>query len=592
VAEKIFYLAVRTPGGPGASNVIAEEDFDPPSGGLGWDFNSLWHQTDEVDVDGVDIVTSDYHEVAYFGQDDTTDPNYDTGGRIKGCLISPYYPIPAEFAGEPIIVGFKSWREVEFYDGQYDKTWVDIRFEGGDWQTIWYRDSSDPSERMWTWQEVETGIVVPDSLPKIQIRFCFDSVDGYNNDFVGWLVDEVTIYAGSAMLSIVNDCPLPEGSVGAFYQVELRASGGPAGRREWEVQGQLPPGLTLRHDTSVGKWYLEGVPREAGRFDFKLIVNVYDGSNKLIASANKDCSITINEQVLLLFEDFETDPQWAWGGLWHLTGDTGVVGVPGLDADNHAAYYGQDDGTNPNYHTGTRTAGTLTLVSPVIDLTGTTNGVGLVEAVKVIFDYWREVESFDAGYDYTKVQIKFNNTDWVTIWEKDSSVPSEKAWITVEDIPAVLVPEGATSMLIRFAFDSVDKWYNAFTGWLVDNIKVLKAPTDGAQPLSSFAASLQALRPRDLAELLTVRNVPNPVTDVHTTTFVVRGVEAERIKVEIYDLAGRLVWVGEASGNELEWHTDDLTGVYLANGVYLYKVYVKVGGEWIISQVQKLVILR
>lgn len=597
MAEKVFYLAVRTPGSPIASNVIAEENFDPPSGGQGWtgfppDASGLWHQTPIVMVDGTDIVTGQYVESAYFGQDDSTNPNYDTGGRIKGCLISPYYPIPAEFAGEPIIIGFKSWREVEHYDGAYDKTWVDIRFEGGDWKTVWYKDSRDPSERMWTWEEVNTGIRVPDNLPKLQIRFCFDSVDGYNNDFVGWLVDEVTIYAGSTILTIVNECPLPDGSVGAYYQVELKASGGPDGRREWEVQGDLPPGLSLREDVATGKWYIEGVPREAGTFGFKLVVNVKDGTGQLVASASKDCSITISEQVVLLYEDFENDPDWAWAGLWHRTYDTGVVGVPGLGPDNHAAYYGQDDGTNPNYDTGTRTAGTLTLVTPVIDLTGTLNGVGPVEAVKLIFDYWREVESFDAGYDFTKVQIKFNNTDWITIWEEDSSVPSEKTWITVEDIPAVLVPDGATSMLIRFAFDSVDKWFNAYTGWLVDNIIVQKAPIEGAQPLTAFAVSPQSLRPRDLAELFTVRNVPNPVTDVHTTTFVVRGVEAEQIKVEIYDLTGRLVWQGEAAGNEVEWHTDDLTGAYLANGVYLYKVYVKVGGEWIVSKVQKLVILR
>jgi hypothetical protein len=30
----------------------------------------------------------------------------------------------------------------------------------------------------------------------------------------------------------------------------------------------------------------------------------------------------------------------------------------------------------------------------------------------------------------------------------------------------------------------------------------------------------------------------------------------------------------------------------LANGVYLYKVYVKVGEAWIVSDVKKLVILR
>jgi hypothetical protein len=138
----------------------------------------------------------------------------------------------------------------------------------------------------------------------------------------------------------------------------------------------------------------------------------------------------------------------------------------------------------------------------------------------------------------------------------------------------------------------VDKWFNQFTGWLVDNIRVDKAPAAEASPLSALASLSRQAEPRDLASSVSVQNVPNPIRDVHTTTFVVRGVEAEAIRVEVYDLAGRLVWQGEAAGNELIWHTDDLLGRYLANGVYLYKAYVKIGGQWVVTQVQKVVILR
>jgi hypothetical protein len=89
-----------------------------------------------------------------------------------------------------------------------------------------------------------------------------------------------------------------------------------------------------------------------------------------------------------------------------------------------------------------------------------------------------------------------------------------------------------------------------------------------------------------------VLNYPNPIRDVHTTKFMVLGAEVETIRVSIYDLSGRLVWRGEAPGNELTWHTDDLSGHFLANGVYLYIVEIKVGGQWIRTDVKKLVILR
>jgi len=94
---------------------------------------------------------------------------------------------------------------------------------------------------------------------------------------------------------------------------------------------------------------------------------------------------------------------------------------------------------------------------------------------------------------------------------------------------------------------------------------------------------------------LQVVAVPNPVRDVHTMTFQVRGALVplvESIKVEIFDTAGRLVYEKQEAGASLDWHTDDSYGEYLANGVYLYKLYALVEGKWVVSEVKKLAILR
>ena len=94
---------------------------------------------------------------------------------------------------------------------------------------------------------------------------------------------------------------------------------------------------------------------------------------------------------------------------------------------------------------------------------------------------------------------------------------------------------------------------------------------------------------------LQVVAIPNPVRDVHTVTFQVRGALVplvEAIKVKIFDLAGRLVYEKEESGASLDWHTDDSYGEYLANGVYLYKAYVKAGDEWLPTGVGKIAVLR
>ncbi|RLE68194.1 MAG: hypothetical protein DRJ45_08325, partial [Thermoprotei archaeon] len=168
---------------------------------------------------------------------------------------------------------------------------------------------------------------------------------------------------------------------------------------------------------------------------------------------------------------------------------------------------------------------------------------------------------------------------------KDSTEESAKEWREAEAGP-FLIPSGASEMQIRFVFDSIDPFYNNYTGWLIDNVRVSMASQ--GEPLPS-ASILPKSSSRGEVEFF---NYPNPITDVHTTVFGVRGVEADLIRVKIYDLAGRLVWEGEALGNELAWHTEDLAGHYLANGVYLYVIYVKVGDSWIHSGIQKLAIYR
>lgn len=103
------------------------------------------------------------------------------------------------------------------------------------------------------------------------------------------------------------------------------------------------------------------------------------------------------------------------------------------------------------------------------------------------------------------------------------------------------------------------------------------------------------LDPRFIADQLKVLPCPNPVRDVHTATFRVMDAltsQVEEIRVQIYDLSGRLVWEDAALGSELDWHTDSLSGEYLANGIYLYMVQVRIGGSWINQDIGKIAVLR
>jgi hypothetical protein len=614
--EKTLILNVRAPTGSGTVSEIGTQDFDDGAPPCNQDGNSdsntwtvegdpipnvaggpdgiylpnLWHETGHVKYALSGAAEVEYCDVAYFGQDDDGtptdpyDPNY-KGGRMKGCLYSPYYPIAEEFDNEELIVGFKSWRNVEFFTGgEYDKTWVEFRFEGGSWQTIWSRSSEDVSLAAWTWQEPHTGILLKQGV-KIQLRFCFDSIDGYNNaktgEAYGWLIDEISLYAGGAELSI-STCPKDETSVGEYYDEEIRASGGSNITPIWEIaSGDLPPGLGLvaQAGGDPRTAFIRGTPRTAGTYTFTIRVRDADWNEV----ATRTCTIRVGEEVTLLFEDFEDDPSWSQGGLWHFTTDAGVIGVDELGAGNHAAYYGQDDENTPDYNTGAGTSGMLTLVMPAVDLTS-------VDAVKIFFDFWREVESFgNGGYDKTLVQVKLDDGAWVTVWELDSSTPSKADWVRDEAVPAFLT-DAATTMLIRFVFDSGDKWYNNYVGWLVDNVKIHSAPSGGVGELSAMSSRLA--EPRGVPAELQVMNIPNPITDVHTTTFMVRSVDVEAMRIQIFDLSGALVFEEEIPGNELVWHTVNDYGEYLANGIYLYRAYVRIGDEWIQTDFQKLVILR
>jgi len=151
---------------------------------------------------------------------------------------------------------------------------------------------------------------------------------------------------------------------------------------------------------------------------------------------------------------------------------------------------------------------------------------------------------------------------------------------------------------------TLDPWYGYWVRALVDglSLKFLYASRLATMCVSCLepqavpvGEELPPAPPSISAAEFKFVNVPNPVKDVHTTTFKVLGPLSSmvtEIKVQVFDLTGRLVWEGTAAGAELTWHTDDLTGAYLANGVYLYKVYVKVGDAWISSGVLKLVIQR
>ena len=484
--------------------------------------------------------------------------------RSYGELTSPAIPVSGVSSVE---LSFQYFRVVEYYPkGSYDKTYVQVSLDGGSWETIWSLDSTTPSEPGWKSAGPIT-ISVPTGASTMRVRFAFDSVDHFYNNYLGWLVDNVLIVSAQPGVTRFT-----------YSNLTVAPTAGPIPLRITAVATLTNIGTT--RGTENVRFFVDGVERATRAvtldpgssttitFDYTFT----DPGNYSVTIDNLP-PVTVRAGMALFYEGFEAGALgWEFTNLWHISSDSGCFQCEKLSGAY--AYYAQ----GCNYNTRARTKGTLT--SPVIDLQG-------AQFVQIRFDHFRHVEQYAGGdFDRTTLEISFDGGPWTTVWMRSSRHPSPECGTVT--IGPFAVPSGATAMRLRFVFDSVDQYYNDFRGWAVDNVTV--APASSGQPLATFA--IEPSGPRSLAELISVFNVPNPVRDVHTTTFVVRGVEAEKIRAEVYDLAGRLVWQGEGLGNELSWGTQDLTGLPLANGVYLWRVWVKVGEEWVVSAIQKLVILR
>jgi hypothetical protein len=87
---------------------------------------------------------------------------------------------------------------------------------------------------------------------------------------------------------------------------------------------------------------------------------------------------------------------------------------------------------------------------------------------------------------------------------------------------------------------------------------------------------------------------PNPIVG-ETAAFEVTGDHAsliERMKVDIYDMAGRLVATVEAGGSSCTWDVRGSGGRILSNGAYMYVVAVLVNDAWVATDTNTLAILR
>lgn len=174
-------------------------------------------------------------------------------------------------------------------------------------------------------------------------------------------------------------------------------------------------------------------------------------------------------------ETFETGATgWTATGLWHLANNS-TCASPGHSSPTRAFYYGQD--STCNYNTGVVNSGTLT--SPPIS--------GLIGSSALSFNYFRRVESYPSGaFDRTFVEVIRSNGTVTNVFDRDSRQASATTWQASGNI--ALGAFAGDTIRLRFTFNTVDSVSNAFTGWLIDDVKVTGAPACPAQAQTLWEA--------------------------------------------------------------------------------------------------------
>jgi len=157
---------------------VGEQYFDFESDTDDWTAKGLFHLTDAV-------AASPIHSFACHDPD-TLD--YSTGDRVTCDLISPI--IDLDGLDNPAIL-WEQILDVEEGEG-VDQAVLEIATESGgyeDFKPVWSKEGvSDDFDLGWAELDAYEG-------QRVMFRFSFDSIDENNNTGLGWIIDDVWIFA-------------------------------------------------------------------------------------------------------------------------------------------------------------------------------------------------------------------------------------------------------------------------------------------------------------------------------------------------------------------------------------------------------------
>ncbi|MCB0166996.1 MAG: S8 family serine peptidase, partial [Anaerolineae bacterium] len=162
--------------------------FDNFEAGLSqWGTTGFWHRESDTATCGTQVAPfpSPSHAV-YYGNSSC---NYESTRSVEGALTLAA-PISLPTSG-PAVLSFSSYEQTECGgDCDWDNRYIEISTDNGDtWEPLGEGDT----EGVWY---KKTFDLTPYLGSDVLTRFHFDSVDGFNDGYFGWLVDDVGIQTG------------------------------------------------------------------------------------------------------------------------------------------------------------------------------------------------------------------------------------------------------------------------------------------------------------------------------------------------------------------------------------------------------------
>jgi subtilisin family serine protease len=242
-----------------------------------------------------------------------------------------------------------------------------------------------------------------------------------------------------------------DGNTGKASSYDLRYSQTPITDSNWET-AKRATGLPLPQ--SAGGLEEATVTGLAPDTFYHFAVQVKDNRHNSSAISNVVTATTSSGTVVMHDDAENGENSWFAEGLWHQTNHRASSGTCSW-------YYGRENAWN--YDTGEGNSGTLT--SGIIDLSAYEDAV-------LLFNQYREVESYGGGYDMCSVEASDDGgVSWEVVWQMGSSSPCEGEW---GDSGVLALSDFAGRFLmLRFTFDTVDDSYNDYEGWYVDDIRLI-----------------------------------------------------------------------------------------------------------------------